>query len=213
MAGVDAKEVDLILLCTSSPEDAFGGACLVRCAPKKSLLSQLCHATDTIPPGSPVRGPARSCALRTCPILFPFRRVRPPHHLQVQAALGASNAAAFDLTAACSGFVLGVVSAVQYVRGGAMKNVLVIGADALSRHVDWRDRGTCILFGDGCGAVLIQARHCSALARAHGGPVPLKSCQPPHSCDVCELAVDSYPGLGDGTRDAVSTRTSSLSDF
>jgi 3-oxoacyl-[acyl-carrier-protein] synthase III len=76
---------------------------------------------------------------------------------QVQARLGATNAVAFDLTAACSGFVFGVVTAAQYLRSGAYQNILVIGADFLSRWVDWRDRNTCVLFGDGAGAVLMQA--------------------------------------------------------
>mmetsp|Transcript_2384 Transcript_2384/g.7172 ORF Transcript_2384/g.7172 Transcript_2384/m.7172 type:complete len:397 (-) Transcript_2384:557-1747(-) len=76
---------------------------------------------------------------------------------QVQQIIGAKKAVAFDLTAACSGFVVGLVTAAQYIRTGAADTVLVIGADALSRYVDWRDRGTCILFGDGCGAVLVQA--------------------------------------------------------
>jgi 3-oxoacyl-[acyl-carrier-protein] synthase III len=103
MAGVDATEIDLILLATSSSEDLFGTAC------------------------------------------------------QIQAQLGATNAVAFDLTAACSGFVFGVVTAAQYLRTGAFQNVLVIGADLLSRWVDWNDRNTCVLFGDGAGAVLMQA--------------------------------------------------------
>ena len=76
----------------------------------------------------------------------------------VASQIGATKAVAFDLTAACSGFVLGLVTGSQFIRTGAAKNVLVIGADALSRYVDWRDRGTCILFGDGCGAVLLTAR-------------------------------------------------------
>jgi 3-oxoacyl-[acyl-carrier-protein] synthase III len=76
---------------------------------------------------------------------------------QIQARLGAVNAVAFDLTAACSGFVFGVVTAAQYLRTGAFQNVLVIGADFLSRWVDWHDRNTCVLFGDGAGAVLMQA--------------------------------------------------------
>jgi 3-oxoacyl-[acyl-carrier-protein] synthase III len=76
---------------------------------------------------------------------------------QIQAQLGATNAVAFDLTAACSGFVFGVVTAAQYLRTGAFQNVLVIGADLLSRWVDWNDRNTCVLFGDGAGAVLMQA--------------------------------------------------------
>ncbi len=76
---------------------------------------------------------------------------------QVQAQLGATNAVAFDLTAACSGFVFGLVTAAQYIRTGVYKNVLLIGADILSRWVDWQDRSTCVLFGDGAGAVILQA--------------------------------------------------------
>ena len=76
---------------------------------------------------------------------------------QIQAQLGATRAVAFDLTAACSGFVFGVVTAAQFLRSGVYRNVLVIGADLLSRWVDWNDRNTCVLFGDGAGAVLMQA--------------------------------------------------------
>jgi 3-oxoacyl-[acyl-carrier-protein] synthase III len=75
----------------------------------------------------------------------------------VQAQLGATRAAAFDLTAACSGFVFGLVTAAQFIQTGTYQNVLLIGADMLSRWVDWQDRGTCILFGDGAGAVVLQA--------------------------------------------------------
>ncbi|KAM1015037.1 hypothetical protein EV1_044461 [Malus domestica] len=104
MAQVDVDDVDLILVCTSTPDDIFG------CAPK------------------------------------------------VQKALGCTrNPLAYDITAACSGFILGLVSAHCHIKAGGFKNVLVIGADALSRIVDWTDRGTCILFGDAAGAVLIQA--------------------------------------------------------
>ncbi|KAL0383254.1 UNVERIFIED_CONTAM: 3-oxoacyl-[acyl-carrier-protein] synthase 3 A, chloroplastic [Sesamum calycinum] len=92
MAEVDPDDVDLMLLCTSTPEDLFGSA----------------------------------------PQLY-------------------------DITAACSGFILGLVSAACYIRGGGFNNVLVVGADALSRYVDWTDRGSCILFGDAAGAVLVQA--------------------------------------------------------
>ncbi len=76
---------------------------------------------------------------------------------QIQAQLGATKAVAFDLTAACSGFVFGVVTAAQFLRSGVYRNVLVIGADLLSRWMDWSDRNTCVLFGDGAGAVLMQA--------------------------------------------------------
>lgn len=103
MAGVEPGEVDLIIMCTSSPDDIFGGACLV------------------------------------------------------QRELGCRGAVAFDITAACSGFVLGLVTASRFINGGGFRNVLVVGADALSRFVDWSDRATCILFGDGAGAALVQA--------------------------------------------------------
>uniref|UniRef100_A0A803PM44 beta-ketoacyl-[acyl-carrier-protein] synthase III n=1 Tax=Cannabis sativa TaxID=3483 RepID=A0A803PM44_CANSA len=104
MAQVDPDDVDLVLMCTSTPEDLFG------------------------------TGP------------------------QIQKALGCKgNPLAYDITAACSGFLLGLISAACHIRGGGFKNVLVIGADALSRYVDWTDRGSCILFGDAAGAVLLQA--------------------------------------------------------
>ncbi|KAE9459443.1 hypothetical protein C3L33_08660, partial [Rhododendron williamsianum] len=90
MAEVDPDDVDLVLMCTSTPEDLFGSA------------------------------------------------------PQIQKALGCkNNPLAYDITAACSGFLLGLVSAACYIRGGGFSNVLVIGADALSRYVNWTDRGTC----------------------------------------------------------------------
>src|SRR6476620_7372688 len=76
---------------------------------------------------------------------------------KIQHLLGANQAVAFDLTAACSGFIFGLVTASQFIRTGVYQNVLLIGADILSRWVDWSDRGTCILFGDGAGAVVLQA--------------------------------------------------------
>ncbi|AUC59784.1 3-oxoacyl-[acyl-carrier-protein] synthase III FabH [Cyanobacterium sp. HL-69] len=75
---------------------------------------------------------------------------------QVQNLIGATRAVAFDLTAACSGFVFSLVTASQFIRNGVYQNVLVIGADCLSRWVDWGDRTTCVLFGDGAGAVVCQ---------------------------------------------------------
>lgn len=76
---------------------------------------------------------------------------------QIQAQLGANQAVAFDLTAACSGFVFGLVTAAQFIRTGVYRNVVLIGADIMSRWVDWSDRRTCVLFGDGAGAVVLQA--------------------------------------------------------
>ncbi|KAK7349100.1 hypothetical protein VNO77_06189 [Canavalia gladiata] len=104
MAKVEPDDVDLILMCTSTPDDLFGSA--------PQISKQL--------------------GCRTNPL-------------------------AYDITAACSGFMLGLISAACHIRGGGFHNVLVIGADAVSRYVDWTDRGTCILFGDAAGAVLIQS--------------------------------------------------------
>jgi len=103
MAQVSPRDIDLILLATSTPDDLFGSAA------------------------------------------------------QVQSQIGANRAIAFDLTAACSGFLVALVTATQFIRTGTYRNVLVIGADVLSRWVDWNDRATCVLFGDGAGAVLCQA--------------------------------------------------------
>jgi 3-oxoacyl-[acyl-carrier-protein] synthase-3 len=82
---------------------------------------------------------------------------------QIQAELGATKAVAFDLTAACSGFVFGLVTAAQYIRTGVYQNVLLVGADILSRWVDWQDRRTCVLFGDGAGAVVLQSNESDRL--------------------------------------------------
>uniref|UniRef100_A0A455TML1 Beta-ketoacyl-[acyl-carrier-protein] synthase III n=1 Tax=Palmaria palmata TaxID=2822 RepID=A0A455TML1_PALPL len=76
---------------------------------------------------------------------------------QLQASIDAKNAVAFDVTAACSGFVVGLITASQYIQTGTYQNILVVGADILSRWVDWTDRSTCILFGDGAGAAILQA--------------------------------------------------------
>ena len=76
---------------------------------------------------------------------------------KIQAKLGAYNAVAFDLTAACSGFLFALITACQFVKGGSHKRAIVIGADQLSSYVDWEDRRSCILFGDGAGAVAIEA--------------------------------------------------------
>ena len=84
---------------------------------------------------------------------FPF----PATACIVQHEIGASNAAAFDLSAACSGFIFGLSIADKYIRTGEAKKVLVIGAEVLSRVVDWTDRNTCILFGDGSGAAVVEA--------------------------------------------------------
>ncbi len=75
---------------------------------------------------------------------------------KIQGLIGATNAVAFDLTAACSGFLFALITASQFISTGMYKNVLIIGADVLSRWVDWSDRTSCILFGDGAGAAVCQ---------------------------------------------------------
>lgn len=79
----------------------------------------------------------------------------------LQGELGATNAFAFDLSAACSGFVFGIVTASQFIYSGECKNVLLVGVDIHSRFIDWSERSVAILFGDGAGAVLMN----SCLAR------------------------------------------------
>ncbi len=76
----------------------------------------------------------------------------------VQRALGAWGAAAFDLEAACTGFIYGLSVAEQFIRNGTYKRVLVIGAETLSKITDYTDRNTCVLFGDGAGAAVVEAR-------------------------------------------------------
>ena len=75
----------------------------------------------------------------------------------LQDRLGITNIPAFDITAACAGFVYALSVADQYIRTGMMKNLLVVGVDVLSAVTNWEDRGTCVLFGDGAGAVILQA--------------------------------------------------------
>ena len=75
---------------------------------------------------------------------------------QVQSVLGAQKAVAFDLNAACAGFLFALNTAYAYVEAGIYRNALVAGGEVLSKIVDWTDRGTCVLFGDGAGAVMVE---------------------------------------------------------
>ncbi|MEQ1489327.1 MAG: beta-ketoacyl-ACP synthase III [Terricaulis sp.] len=104
-AGRDAKEIDLIIVATATPD-----------------------------------------------LTFPATAAR------VQAELGVTQGAAFDLQAVCSGFVFALATADNFLARGQAKAALVIGAETFSRIVDWEDRGTCVLFGDGAGAVVLEAR-------------------------------------------------------
>lgn len=76
---------------------------------------------------------------------------------EVQAAIGAVNAVAFDISAACSGFLFALNTVQAYIQAGIYKTALVLGADCLSKLTDWSDRGTCVLFADAAGAAVVQA--------------------------------------------------------
>jgi 3-oxoacyl-[acyl-carrier-protein] synthase-3 len=104
LTDINAKDIDLIIVATSTPEYLF---------------------------------PSTACI--------------------VQDQIGATHAGAFDLSAACTGFIYGVNMAAQAIRTGSIENALVIGAETLSRFTNWEDRNTCILFGDGAGAFVLQA--------------------------------------------------------
>lgn len=87
----------------------------------------------------------------TCDYLFPSAACIVQHELGIT-----NQCPAFDLNAACSGFIYGLSVADQFIKTKAVKNALVIGVDALTKTIDWTDRGTCVLFGDGAGAVVLQ---------------------------------------------------------
>jgi 3-oxoacyl-[acyl-carrier-protein] synthase-3 len=101
--------------------------------------------------------PASELDLVLCSTITP-EMVFPTTSCFVAAALGLNQTAAFDMTAACSGFVYALNVGANFIRAGQYRNVMVIGAETLSRITDYHDRGSCILFGDGAGAVLLQ-RH------------------------------------------------------
>jgi len=92
----------------------------------------------------------------------------PASAVQIQENLGIHAGAAFDMQAVCSGFVFAMTTADMYIRAGQAKRVLVIGAETFSRILDWNDRTTCVLFGDGAGAVILEAGHGEGSAQDRG---------------------------------------------
>jgi len=92
------------------------------------------------------------CATATPDRTFPSTAVR------IQHEIGMTRGAAFDVQAVCSGFVYGMATADNFIRSGQSKKALVIGAETFSRILDWEDRGTCVLFGDGAGAIVLEAQ-------------------------------------------------------
>ena len=89
----------------------------------------------------------------------------PATAVTIQANLGMTNGFAFDVQAVCSGFVYALSTADNFIRSGQARRALVIGAETFSRILDWEDRGTCVLFGDGAGAVVLEAQEISDPAR------------------------------------------------
>ncbi|MEA2944377.1 MAG: 3-oxoacyl-[acyl-carrier-protein] synthase [Bradyrhizobium sp.] len=92
----------------------------------------------------------------------------PATAVSVQNALGIHHGAAFDLQAVCSGFIFALASADNFLRSGAFNRALVIGAETFSRILDWNDRGTCVLFGDGAGAIVLDAQQQSGIKPDRG---------------------------------------------
>ncbi len=114
-AGISAKDLDIIILATSTPDCCFpSGAC------------------------------------------------------EVQAAIGADRAVAFDISAACSGFIFALHTVHSFFKAGIYQTGLVIGADTLSKIIDWQDRSTCVLFGDGAGAAVVRAEENGTLHMTMG---------------------------------------------
>jgi len=87
---------------------------------------------------------------------------------RIQARLGMTRGAAFDVQAVCTGFIYGLSVADSFIRSGQAKTVLVIGAETMSRILDWKDRGTCVLFGDGAGAAVLTAAESSGTNKDRG---------------------------------------------
>jgi 3-oxoacyl-[acyl-carrier-protein] synthase-3 len=92
----------------------------------------------------------------------------PATAVAVQSALGINHGAAFDLQAVCSGFIFALATADNFLRSGAFRRALVIGAETFSRILDWNDRGTCVLFGDGAGAIVLDAQPQSGIKPDRG---------------------------------------------
>lgn len=147
-------------------------------------------------------------------------RVFPSTASLVQDKLGISGCPAFDIQAVCTGFVYALTVADKFIKSGTVKNALVIGAEALSRIIDWTDRNTCVLFGDGAGAVILQASeetgilsthiHCdgkhNALLTVPTGPGSIESTSLPYiemqGNEVFKVAVRTLSNIVDETLEA-----------
>ena len=120
----------------------------------------------------------------------------------IQDDIGAKNAAAFDVNAACNGFVVALATATQFINGGVYERVLVVGAEAISRILDWTDRSTCILFGDGAGAVVLEKAESGGpsafILKSDGSGANLLYARGPASAPASFLQSESYCIVMDG---------------
>lgn len=99
---------------------------------------------------------------------------------QVQEAIGAKHAVAFDLSAACSGFLFALSTVQAYIKGGIYQKALIVGAETMSKMIDWSDRSTCVLFGDGAGAAVVSAEETGVLElvqKSNGAGKGVLSCK------------------------------------
>ena len=98
----------------------------------------------------------------------------------MQEAIGAKHAVAFDLSAACSGFLFALSTAQAYIKGGIYQKALIVGAETMSKMIDWSDRSTCVLFGDGAGAAVVSAEETGVLElvqKSNGAGKGVLSCK------------------------------------
>jgi 3-oxoacyl-[acyl-carrier-protein] synthase-3 len=120
----------------------------------------------------------------------------------IQDEIGARNAGAFDVNAACNGFVVALATATQFINAGVYQRVLVVGAEAISRIIDWTDRSTCILFGDGAGAVVLESAPSGGasafILKSDGSGADMLYARGPASAPASFLKSESYCIVMDG---------------
>ena len=132
----------------------------------------------------------------------------PATAVTIQAELGMTHGAAFDMQAVCSGFVFALATADTYMKSGQFKRALVIGAEAFSRILDWEDRSTCVLFGDGAGAVVVEAQKLNGALTDRG---ILATCLRSDGRYRDKLYVDGGPVVDRNRRPSAHGRTRGIS--
>lgn len=144
--------------------------------------------------------PAERLDLIICATLIPEHPF-PSTACLAQNALGATRAGAFDISAACAGFVYALSVARAYIVSGMAENILVIGSETMSRVIDWQDRATCVLFGDGAGAVVIQAARGESREKGEIEAVVLRSDGAKGDCLMIPAGGSKAPASFETVRD------------